>query len=526
MRNISNKRGWRAALVCEKMRITYWNRFALLLTVIAIAGCGGLSADHNSSIYRPSISAASETVTVTPGISDAHSAEATSLTVSTAKSAANRIQSGTSQSRSIDANGIYETPSSAPSAETKIGPSDQKVSANISGLAGWPKIPSATYGPGMQFDVMDNIQVAQGDADYRFIAQYSGVLESFIWYDAYKKGGSFPGCTGTACGCDGYGCGTGGNIEICIYPDDGAPEHLPTDPLTQQSTGLEAQPLACVTPVGLRGGSSIRTETFPAPPELTAGTIYHLHWHNGALDSANNFVSVDDACVWHPTTPRQPNISDIDLGALSIYNNGAEIITNTMAGDTPIFQLNYSDGNTQGQGYIGSWIGAPVSISGASQVREWFVISEENRTVTVVSVRVNLVSGAKPLTVTLATSTGVILEQGEIPASQFPFGNALTSDAAASRYVTSAWGSYTFNTSPVLSTGQDYQLILSAPEDTLYQGYGIEKGKGYGFTDSTYFGDGYGQFSLDNGKSWTGFTQPGGPANNSNADIQFYFTTQ
>lgn len=526
MGNLSNRRGWGTVLGCEKLRTAYWKRFALPLTAFAIVGCGGLSADYDSALYRPAISAASKTATVKSVVPTAHSAGATSLTGSSARSAASSIQSRTSQFPSIDENEIYETPSSIASTGTKIDLSDQNVSANMSGWVARPQIPPATYGSGVQFDVMDNIQVAQGDADYRFLAQYSGVLKSIIWYDAYKEGGSFPGCTGAACGCDGYGCGTGGNIEICIYSDDETPEHLPTDPLTQQSTGLEAQPLACVTPAGLRSGSSIRTETFPAPPELVAGMIYHLHWHNSSPDSANNFVSVDDACVWHSTTPRQPTISDINLGALSIYNNGAEVVTNTMAGDTPIFQLNYSDGNTQGQGYIGSWIGDPASISGTSQVREWFVVSGTSRTLTGVSVRVNLVSGASPLTVTLATSTGVNIEQGEIPASQFPFGNALTSDAEASRYVTSAWGSYTFSTSPVLSSGQDYQLILSAPEGTLYQGYGIEKGKGYGFTDSTYFSDGYGQFSLDNGRSWMGFTQPGGPANNSNADIQFYFTTQ
>ncbi len=382
------------------------------------------------------------------------------------------------------------------------------------------------YGSGVQFDVLSNVQVAQGDVDYRFRAASSGAATGFIWYDVYVRGGDTAGCSGIACECDGYGCGTGGTLQICIYPDDGSTSHLPTDPLTQQSTGLQRPPLACVSPANLRAGAVVRTETFPAPAKLIEGTLYHLHWHNSDPHPTLNFISVDDDCVWHPTAPRQPTIPDTDLEVMSIYNNGEKVIVKAVATDTPIFQLNYADGTTQGQGYIDSWNVAAVDISGKDRVRELFMVNGTDRTVTGVSVRVSRVSGASPLTVVLATKAGSVLAQGEIPAQQFPLGEALTSVASTSQNVTPAWGTYVFSSPAVLSLGESYQLILSASSDTVYQDYEIEKGAGYGFSTNTFFGDGYGQFSIDNGNSWAGFPQPGGDANSSQADIQFTFTTR
>jgi hypothetical protein len=382
------------------------------------------------------------------------------------------------------------------------------------------------YGTGIQFDVLSNVQVAQGDVDYRFRAAASGAVRSFIWYDVYVRGGDTADCSGTGCECDGYGCGTGGALQICLYPDDGTMDHLPTDPLTQQSTGLQTPPLACVSPSNLRTGAVVRTETFSTPAPLVQGTLYHLHWHNSDPNPAANFVSVDDDCVWHPTIPRQPTVPDTDLAVTTIYDNGQKVVVNPVATDTPIFQLNYANGATQGQGYIDSWNVAAADISGADKVRESFTVSGPDRAVTGVSVRVNRVSGTSPLMVTLSTSAGNVIEQGEIPASQFPIGEALTSVAATSENVTPAWGSFTFSSPAVLAQGQTYQLVLSAPSDTVYQDYEIEKGIAYNFSTSTYFGDGYGQFSSNDGNSWTGFMQPGGATNSSNADIQFFFTTQ
>jgi hypothetical protein len=357
------------------------------------------------------------------------------------------------------------------------------------------------YGSGVQFDVLDNQQVAEYDVDYRFRAVASSSLSSFIWYDVYKKGGS------TSLTCDGYGCGTGGSVDICIFDDNGRPNHLWT-----------GKPLGCVTDSNLRSGDRIRTEIFPVPPRLTAGKLYHLHWHNTDPSPTKNFISVDDICVWHPTTPRQPTIPDIDLAVL--------LGTKELDGDTPFFQLSYADGTTQGQGYKESWNYSAESISGGAKVREKITVSGSNRTVTSVSVRVNRVSGGSPLIVTLADGSGAIIEQGKIPALRFPDGFALNQNVYGSKYVRPSWGTYLFASPHILTPGQSYQLILSSPSDTVYQGYGIQRASGYKFTNSTFFGDGRGEFSRDNGSTWTGFSQSENSVDHSDADIQFYFTTQ
>jgi hypothetical protein len=241
-----------------------------------------------------------------------------------------------------------------------------------------------------------------------------------------------------------------------------------------------------------------------------------LHWHNTDPNPSRNFISVDDVCVWHPTKPRQPTISDTDLAVLFGIK---EVDT-----DSPIFQLNYADGATQGQGYKESWNYESEYISGASKVRELISVSGTDRTVVSVSVRVNRVSGMKALSVTLATDSGSILEQGEIPAATFQAGERLTTNSYASQYVKPVWGTYTFSSLHTLISGKKYQLILSAPSDTVYQGYATQRASGYKFSSRTFFADGYGQFSHDNGSTWIGFRQTEDSVNHTDADIQFYFT--
>jgi hypothetical protein len=48
--------------------------------------------------------------------------------------------------------------------------------------------------------------------------------------------------------------------------------------------------------------------------------------------------------------------------------------------------------------------------------------------------------------------------------------------------------------------------------------------RSYGFIPATFFGDGYGQYSTDDGATWSGFDQPGGSTSNDIADVQLCFT--
>lgn len=357
------------------------------------------------------------------------------------------------------------------------------------------------YGSAIQFDVLNNMQVAEADVDYRFRAAKTGKIASFHWFDVYRKGGE------SGLDCDGYGCGTGGNVEICIYADDGTDQHL-----------WGGKPLACTRDTSLRSGERIRGESFPVRPRVVAGKLYHLHWHNSDPHPDKNYISVDDVCVWHATTPRQPGIPDTDLAVLSG--------TKEVATETPIFQLEYADGSTQGQGYKEPWIYLPEEISGRSKVREILVVSGAERTVVSAAVRVNRASGLHALHITLATGSGTVLEEGDIASMAFPAGEKLTADARASQYALPMWGTYRFKSAHVLASGERYQLILSTAADTAFQTYGIQRGAAYGFSTGTYFADGHGEYSRDDGASWTGFRQSEQSVNHVDADLQFYFVLQ
>lgn len=357
---------------------------------------------------------------------------------------------------------------------------------------------TAYYGCGIAGDSLNNHQVSTEDVDYRFRAASSSAITSLIWYDIAVVHDCPPAGGQT------YGCGDGGIIGICIETDDGSPDHLPT------GTSLGCLDVADPMSDGLR------TELFPDPPAVTAGTLYHIRWSNSSPDATNNFISVDAEFVWDATVPRQPTVPDSDW---AVFRG-----TTLQPRDTPIFQLGYADGTVQGQGYMENWVSTAPTISGAHQVREQFTVSGAERTVRSVSVRLNrdaASAGSSPLTITLAEADGTLIEQGTIPAAAFPAGSS--SDTGDNHH---AWGGYSFATPRTLLAGQSYHLVLTAPADTVYRAQPIRRGPTYGFTPDTFFGDGYGQYSTDGGATWSGFDQPGGSSNRDDADVQFYFTEQ
>jgi hypothetical protein len=207
------------------------------------------------------------------------------------------------------------------------------------------------------------------------------------------------------------------------------------------------------------------------------------------------------------TTPNQPTVSNIDSAELL---GGPGIAWAPRAGYTPILQLDYQDGFTEGTGYMEVWVGAPQNVSGANQVRETFTVTGTSQTVASASIRAARVSGSDPLTVRLETGSGVLIEQGQVPSASLP----LTSPASH------VWTTYTFSSARTLQAGQTYHLVFVAPATSKYQLFPIRKGVSYGFQDTTYFPDGYAQFNP--GGSWTGWTQ-WGVTNRTDSDLQFYF---
>ena len=261
---------------------------------------------------------------------------------------------------------------------------------------------------------------------------------------------------------------------------------------------------------------SVQGPAGPAGPAGTAGALTsrsQVYTVKSAV-TAVNYTSVNNTFVWHATTPRHPFVSDTDLAVLEGNKELPQF--------SPIFQINYADGVVQGQGYVESWILAPADVSGSKLVRERFTVSGASCAASAVSVRVNRGSGSSPLTVTVATLDGTTLSQSNVAASNFP-PQPLAGDTRANQPV---WGSGQFSSPVTLAAGQSYQLRISTAADTHYQVYGIHKGTIYKFQPPTFFGDGYAQYSTDNGVHWNGFNQPGGAANNLDADLQFFFPCQ
>jgi len=72
-----------------------------------------------------------------------------------------------------------------------------------------------------------------------------------------------------------------------------------------------------------------------------------------------------------------------------------------------------------------------------------------------------------------------------------------------------------------LFDGQEYHLVLQADGKAVYNTFPIRKGNKEAFSSSTYFADGYAQFTSSGG--WTGWDQ-WGTMDRRDGDLQFYFT--
>jgi hypothetical protein len=165
---------------------------------------------------------------------------------------------------------------------------------------------------------------------------------------------------------------------------------------------------------------------------------------------------------------------------------------------TPILDLGYSNGIHAGMGYMEVWVRQSRTISGSSAVREVFS-PRSDRTVGAVSVRVARSGGSGTLTVRLKTAGGTTLASGGIGAGAV--GSGMT------------WVGASLTSRVTLRAGTTYQLVFSAPSGTTYSTWALERGNHYHFASSTYFGDGYGQYTT--GSGWSGFYDA------VNADLQF-----
>lgn len=360
-----------------------------------------------------------------------------------------------------------------------------------SGSASSSSTAAGFYGSGLGANSLGNTPVGgpfSNTASYRFLAKHSGVLEQARIYLIPDH--------------PGYAGGTAGTIQVTLTTDDGTSAHNPTS--TVLASYVISNVLSLASPARY-----FYLMKFASPPTLTAGQLYHFVFKNIDPSPLVNFLSVDDLYETPATTPTQPTISDTNAAVLLSQGGGP---WTERPGYTPIYELDFANGISEGIGYIEVWSGTPETISGTNAVRETFTVSGSQISVSSVAVRVALVNSNGPLVLRLENSDGSLIEETSVPATQ------ITESTSSSPVY--AWMSANFSSAHVLSPGQTYHLDLEADAPTEYLAFPIRKGLAYGFQNTTYFPDGYAEF-MQNG-SWVGWTQ-WGVTNRTDGDLQFYF---
>lgn len=383
--------------------------------------------------------------------------------------------------------GVQDSSASRTSAQTQM--SMQIASApNPPGTAA-----SSYYGSGIGSDGLGNTTIGpnKNKISYRMRVRHSGYIAAIHAYLIMDH--------------TGYWAGTGGELLVSIQTDDGTPSHNPTG--QKLTSSLLTNPDAVPVPARY-----FPVFTFSAPAAVTAGEIYHIVFENPDTNPTANYISVDSLYQAAAPRPSQPTITDTDCAVLLYADQGPSLGTlwQPRQGYTPIVQMDYDDGFTDGIGYMEAWVGAPQSISGSGSVREAFTVSGTSKVASSVAVRVARLSGSGDLTVRLEAGDGTLIEQGTIAATSIP----------SSTTATYFWASYKFSAPHTLASGQSYHLVLQSPSSTVYQEFPIRKGAYYGFKNTTFFPDGYAQFQQAG--NWIGWTQ-WGVANRTDGDLQFYF---
>jgi hypothetical protein len=343
------------------------------------------------------------------------------------------------------------------------------------------------YGSGFSADSLANTVVGGPNLNsvyYRFQSKHACALDSirifFIWSE-FKFG---------------YQAGEGGTIRVDVMADDNSAAHLPTGPSLANVSYSNI----------ITTGNYYPSLTFASPAVLQGGALYHLVFTNTDPTPVTNYVSLDAIYTNAQTAPMQGCIPDNDWAVLVKSGTSA---WKTRMGFTPTLELAFADGGHQGNGYIEIWSTAPQTICGPASVRETFKVSGPSRNFTKVSVRLKLTAGTSPLTVALEEADGTVIEQGTIPAASFL-------ESAPN------WVTVTFPLNQVLASGVGYNLVLSSPADTQYSVYPMRKGADKGFSNATYFPDGFAQFTANGSLGWTGWTQ-WGTLNLTDSDLQFMF---
>ncbi len=263
------------------------------------------------------------------------------------------------------------------------------------------------------------------------------------------------------------------------------------------------------TPGNRSGGwTTFNKYNFTSPATLTAGRRYHIVYHNIDSRPTSNWISVNDIFAYNESSVTRPPSLTSDYAVLSEEEGSWDVEDNY----TAAVDLTYANGRHDGQSYIEAMIAQYGSIAGsANMVRETFVVSGSNRTITSASVRLRRSYGSSPLVVRLETAGGSALGSASIPASAVP----VSRPGDFGRSVSEVWVNANFGKSITLAKGVRYNLRLSTGSGTEYTTIPLREGTDSGFA-SYRFTDGSGQRSTNGGRSWANLYEW------SPVDLQFF----
>ncbi len=352
------------------------------------------------------------------------------------------------------------------------------------------------YGVPWNADSLGNISLeGENQHSFRFKAKYTGQVDMVRWYNIYSTRA-------------GYNGGDGGDVKIQLQTDDNA---------THFASGVVLAECLVTNPLTV---TKFPLVSFNSPAGITKGNYYHLVFTNPDIDPYTNYVSVNTLWMNTPLSPRQPNVSDLELATLTRVGETGTWSVRENA--TPIYELIYTDGKRQGQGYMEVWKENDdydnfhdIEYTGSTntKVRQNFTPTGASYQVNSMWVRLRKTGTPMPLEAVLTKGSGTVVAEG----------TTSFTGTGEHRWVQVTLTDPQDGSNPVIIRGgTTYYLTLQASGESSsgsYRAYAIREGVFYQFDNSSMFSDGFAeQFEQGAWHPWNVW------GNDSvEGDLQFYF---
>lgn len=332
----------------------------------------------------------------------------------------------------------------------------------------------------VQAEAVGNTRYDYGKpAVFRFRAERTGQVRLLRWVNRVD--------TGTGSAHVGYSKGTGGTVRIELRTNN-PNGNVPSTTVLAKTANLTNL---------LTRGTYTSAEFLTPYPTLSADEIYHLVFVQ--LDaSGENAVSVNMLHTKMPiplggTGRMGPFHGDV-LAHLWTSNNG----TTWFSRDDrcPIYELEYTDGQTCGQGWLFSHDSADKKVGGSAMARQRFVVLDYSRTAQGIWFRARKQGSPSDLIVQLLEDN-VLVEELRVPAAQL---------VTSTRYdVTVPWQYKPFAQLRTLAKGKVYHLRFSATTGEYWFATN-QRGKKFGFGERNMIEGNYAEYSANGGQSWAGWS--------------------